>query len=87
MPQDAVPLVAALTDLFVLGLLVAARNAARVPLGGVHVRTATLELTLVIELPPGALNRPAPSLFAVRRHRSSYRLKLAFSPAYHVTTG
>jgi hypothetical protein len=78
--EQSIPLVPAVAEALVLGPLVPARDAARVALGGVHLGTAPVEPGL---LPP----RPALSLFAVRRHRSSNRSKLAFSLGYHVTTG
>jgi len=69
-----------------LWLLVTARNASRVSLGGVHVGAPSLEVSGLFGFGAVAVRRPAPRLFAVRGHRSSIRSKLAFSPAYHVST-
>jgi hypothetical protein len=85
--EHAFPLVAALAERLVLAFLVAPRNAPRVTLGGVHLGPPPLELGLFAELSVGALSRPAPWPFAVRGHRSSVRSMIAFSPAYHLTTG
>jgi hypothetical protein len=74
-----------MADVLVLGLLIAPRDAARVALGGVHVRTAASEPALR-SLLLGALFRTALHLFAVRLHRSSNGSKLAFTSAYHLTT-
>jgi hypothetical protein len=73
-------------DVLVLSRLIAPRDAARMALGRLHLGAPTLELLLYF-LGRGALPLPAPSLFAVRRHRSSVSLKLAFNPGYHLTTG
>jgi len=81
--EHAIPRDAVRSHDLPLRLLIAARNAARVALGGLHPGPATLKRVLVW-LGRGPLSRPA--LFAVRGHRSSYQSKLAFSPAYHVTT-
>jgi hypothetical protein len=85
--EHAIPLVAAVAEILVLGLLVAARDAAGVTLGGVHVGATPIEVGRVVKLSPGAVDRSAPWLFAVRVHRSSVRLMLAFSSAYHLPTG
>jgi hypothetical protein len=85
--EDAIPLVATPAEIVLLRLLIATRNAARMTLCGVHLGTPTLELSLLVELCLGAVNRPARSPFAVRSHRSSVRSKPSFSAAYHVTTG
>lgn len=86
--EHAFPLTVAVAQLLVLALLIAPRNAARVTLGGVHLGTPMLELRLLAGLSVGAVNRPAPWWFAVRGHRrSSIRSLIAFSPAYHLTTG
>jgi hypothetical protein len=69
-----------------LGLLIAARDAARMALGGVHLIPSLLEGVTVLSSCRGAVNRPAFCSLAVRSHRSSIRSKLAFSPAYHLTT-
>jgi hypothetical protein len=58
--EHAIPLVAALAERLVLGLLIAARNAARVPLRGVHLGTPHLEAQLRIGPSLGAVNRTAP---------------------------
>jgi hypothetical protein len=73
-------------DVLALGLLVAPRDAACVALGGVHVGPAAIELALPVSVLL-APRRSAPSLFAVRGHRSSFGSKLALTAAYHVTTG
>ena len=67
-----------------LGLLIAARNAARVALGGLHLGPALLKPTPVRSR-RGALPRSAWS-FAVLRHHSSRLVEAAFPSAYHVTT-
>jgi hypothetical protein len=85
--EHAFPLVVAVAELLVLALLIAPRDAARVALGGVHLGAPTLELRLFAGLSVGAVNRPAARWFAVRGHRSSIRSMIAFTPAYHVTTG
>jgi hypothetical protein len=82
--EHAVPRDAVRSHDLPLGLLIAARNAARVTLGGLHLGSAVLKWMLV-SLRRGALSRPA-RLFALPGHRSSNGSKLAFSPAYHVTT-
>ena len=87
MAEHAIPLDAMRAQDLPLGLLIAARDAARVTLVGVHLRPPMLEMVLLFGLAWGALNCPAPRLFAVRSHRSSIRSKLAFTPAYHLTTG
>jgi hypothetical protein len=73
--------------LLVLALLIAPRNAARVALGGVHLGAPALELRLLAGLSVGAVNRPASRWFAVRGHHFSIRSLIAFTPAYHLTTG
>jgi len=81
--EHSVPLSAAAAGVLLFGPLVAARDAARVALGLLHGRSpavAVVRLSVV----PGALRRPAPFVFAVRRHRSS--IALGFSPAYHLPT-
>src|SRR4029077_13062943 len=82
-PEHAVPRDAMRSHDLPLGLLVAARNAARVALRGLHLCPAAFKWVLV-GLGRGALSGPA--LFAVLGHRSSIRSKLGFSPAYHVNT-
>jgi hypothetical protein len=82
--EHAVPRDAVRSHDFPLGLLVAARNAARVALGGLHLSPAVFK-RMLLRFGRGTLSRPA--LLAIRRHRSSNGSKLAFSPAYHVTTG
>jgi hypothetical protein len=67
-------------DAFVLGLLVAARDAARVALGRLHVGSAAIEATLLGPVCLDALGRSAVRVFAVRRHRSSIRLSLRSLP-------
>jgi hypothetical protein len=85
--ENAIPLVAAPADVVPLRLLVSPRNAARMTLGGVHLGTPARELLLLVGLGSGVLSCRAGSFFAVWSHRSSSRSKLAFSAAYHVTTG
>jgi hypothetical protein len=84
--EHAIPRDAVRAQDLPLGLLIAARDAARVTLVGVHLRTPMLEVVSLLGPGRVALNRPAPRLFAVRSHRSSIRSKLAFTPAYHLTT-
>jgi hypothetical protein len=86
MAQETIPLAPAMTEILVFGLLIAARNAARVALGRLHVGPAPLERRLLILLYLGTLARPALRLFAVRRHRSSV-VERQFNRAYHLTTG
>jgi hypothetical protein len=86
MAEQSIPLLLTVADVLVLGVLVAARDAARVALRRVHLGPASVALALLNPVCAGALPRPAPCLFAVRGHRSSNRSKLSFSPAYHVTT-
>lgn len=81
--EHAVPRDAMRAHDFPLRLLIAARDAARMALGRMHIGAASLELCLFGWICLGALWRPA---FAVRRHRSSRSSKLAFSSAYHLTT-
>jgi hypothetical protein len=69
--EHAIPLVSTLTEVFVLGLLIASRDAARVALGGMHLVPPFLELPLSLCLGLSALNRSAPRVFAVRSHRFS----------------
>jgi hypothetical protein len=83
--EHAIPLVSTLTEVFVLGLLIASRDAARVALGGMHLVPPLLELPLTLGLGLSALNRSAPRMFAVRSHR--FLQSVGFSPAYHLTTG
>jgi hypothetical protein len=85
--EDAIPLVPAPAEVVLLRLLITPRNAARMTLGGVHLGTPALELSLLVRLCLGAVIRPAHSPFTVRGHRSSVRSKLPLSPAYHETTG
>jgi hypothetical protein len=85
--EHPIPLVVAVAELLVLALLVAPRNAARVTLGGVHLGAPPFELHPFAGLSVGAVSCPAPWSFAVRGHRSSVRLLLAFIRAYHLTTG
>jgi hypothetical protein len=75
-----------MADVLVLGPLIASRDAARVAFGRLHRGAAPVELALLGPICAGLAPRPALPLFAVRRHRSSKGSKLAFSPAYHVTT-
>jgi hypothetical protein len=83
--EQAIPLAPAVTEVLALRPLIAAGNAARVALGGLHLGSSLVELLLVSF--PGALRPPAPSPLAVRRHRSSSSSsKSAFSPAYHLAT-
>jgi hypothetical protein len=84
--ENPVPVPPPIADVVVLGLLIAPRDAARVALGGLHVRAAPIEPALHGSVVPGALFRTALRLFAVRGHRSSNGSKLAFSAAYHVIT-
>jgi hypothetical protein len=81
--EDAIPVDAVGSHHLSLRLLVAARDASRVALGRVHLGPPSVE---VVGLLPGAVIRAACLLLAVRRHRSSVPSKLAFTPAYHVTT-
>jgi hypothetical protein len=76
--QQALPLLPPVPDAFVFGLLVAARDAARVALGRLHVGSAAIEATLLGSV--DALGRSAVRVFAVRRHRSSIRLSLRSVP-------
>jgi hypothetical protein len=69
--EQAIPLVPVLADVLMLGHLVAARNAARVTLGRLHVGSPAIAVSLLYVLSRGSLPRPAPCLSAVRRHRSS----------------
>jgi hypothetical protein len=64
--EDPLVFVSALTEIVAFGLLVAPRDAARVALCGLHLRSPPLQLRLLISV--GALPRAAA---AVRRHRSS----------------
>jgi hypothetical protein len=82
--EQAIPFAPAVNEVLALRPLIAAGNAARVALGGLHLGPSPVELVLVSFL--GALRRPAPSPLAVRRHRSSFSSKSAFSPAYHLAT-
>lgn len=86
MTEQPLPLVPALTDVLMLGLLVPARNAARVALGGLHVGSPAVAPALLGVVSRGALSGPALRLLAVRRHRSSNSVEAAFSRGYHVTT-
>src|SRR5258705_13522215 len=67
--EEPLVLGSTVTEVLALGLLIAARNAASVALGGLHVRPAALELWLLISL--GALPRAAMRVFAIPGHRSS----------------
>jgi hypothetical protein len=81
--EQPIPLVSPVSDVLLLGGLIAPRNAARVALRRVHLGATPVESSLV---GLGALSRTALHLFAVRRHRSSRGSKHAFSDAYHLTT-
>jgi len=72
--QQALPLLPPVPDAFVFGLLVAARDAARVALGRLPVGSAAIQATLLGSVCVDALGRSAVRVFAVRRHRSSIRL-------------
>jgi hypothetical protein len=82
--EQPVPLSSAISDVLVLGLLVAPRDAARVALGRLHVLAAPVEPALRGFLSVGALFRTARLLLAVRGHRSS--IVEGDFHAYHVTT-
>jgi hypothetical protein len=69
--EQPLQLVSVIPDVLVLGLLVASRDAARVPFGRLHVRPAPVEPSLSGFLVLGALFRTALRSFAVRGHRSS----------------
>jgi hypothetical protein len=84
MSEQAIPRDAVGAHEFSLGPLVAPRDAARVTLGRLHLGPAPIESMLPF-VRRDALGRPA-HLVAVRRHRSSIRSKLTFTPAYHLTT-
>jgi hypothetical protein len=84
--EHAIPLDAVRAQDLPLGLLIAARDAARVTLAGVHLGPPLLEVISLLGSRRGALSRSASRLFAVRIHRSSIQSKLAFTPAYHLTT-
>jgi hypothetical protein len=85
--EHAVPLVTATAEVLALGLLVAARDAPGVALGGMHPPATLLQRRhahsrLVYPGIGSALRLPS-----LRGHRSSNRSKLGFSHAYHLTTG
>jgi hypothetical protein len=80
--EHAVPRDAVRSHDLPLGLLVAARDAARMALRGLHLGPAVLERVL-LRLGWGTLTCPALRLI---RHCSSKLVEAAFSPAYHVTT-
>jgi hypothetical protein len=84
-PEHAIPLDPVGPQDLPLRLLIATGHAPGVALGGVHLGPPLLEVVSLLGSRRGALNLPAPCLFAV--HRSSSRSKLAFTPAYHLTTG
>ena len=84
MAEHAIPRYAVGTHDFSLRLLIASRDAARVALGCLHLGPPLLEWVFCC-LGRCALSCPALTS-AVRRHCSSIGSKLAFSPAYHVTT-
>jgi hypothetical protein len=96
--EQPIPLVPMLADVLILGSLIASRDAARVALGRLHVCAAPVEPALIGLFCAGALSRPSIKRVAPRftaahphvtfavRHFSSSGSKLAFSPAYHVTT-
>ena len=71
MAEQALVLMPAVAQIFVLGLLIAPRNAARVALGRVHVGSALIELPLFVSFVLGALPCAALRFLAVRRHRFS----------------
>ena len=87
MAEHPIPLDPVGTQDLPLRLLVAARDAAGMPLGGVHLGPPRFQVHLRVRLSLGAVNRPASPSFAVRCHRSSNPSKLAFVLAYHLTTG
>jgi hypothetical protein len=82
--EEPLVLRSAVTEALALGLLIATRNAARVALGRLHVRSAALELRLLVSL--GTLPRALMRVFAIPGHRSSSSRSFPFSAAYHVTT-
>ena len=85
MAEQPLPLTSAMPEVLLLGRLIAARNAARVSLRGVHSGPPLLERATLAPV-RGALARPALSPFAVRRHRSSVLVEVPIRGAYHVTT-
>jgi hypothetical protein len=84
MAEQPVPFVPAIAEVVPLGLLIAARDAARVALGRLHVRPAPVEPALSGFLCLGASFRTALLFFAVG-HRSSI-VEDQLLRAYHVTT-
>lgn len=97
MAEQAVPLPAPMTEILVLGRLIAARDAPRVALGGLHLGSTPVEVALLGRC-GGWLRRPAiikrvaprfaaahPRISAVRPHRSS--LQSGFTAGYHLATG
>ena len=87
MTEQPLPLPAVLPDGLALELLVAPRDAARVALGRVHIGAATVKVALPVSVCVGGPRGPAVHLFALRGHRFSSGSKIAFTAAYHVTTG
>jgi hypothetical protein len=81
--EQPFPLVPAVAQALVLGLLIAARNAPRVTLGGLHIGPALVEPALLRFLSRSALERPALRLFAICRHRSS-TIERRVLRAYHL---
>jgi hypothetical protein len=77
--EDAFVLVTTLPQVFVFGLLIAARDAARVTLGRLHLRSAVVELPLYVVIPPGAAVRAA-SVVAVRHFPPPIGSKLRSVP-------
>jgi hypothetical protein len=73
-----------MAEVLALGSLVAARDAACVALGGLHLGPATVELLLRCRL-AGMLALPALCRPAVRPHRSSV-VEVGLNRAYHLTT-
>jgi hypothetical protein len=82
--EQPVPLSSPITNVLVLRLLIAPRDAARVALGRLHVLAAPVEPALRGSLSLGALLRTALPFVAVRGHRSS--IVEGDLHAYHVTT-
>jgi hypothetical protein len=69
--EEALPLVPSIPEVLVLWPLVAAGDAARVPLSSVHVGTSPIEGRLGVTAVLGAVSRVALSVLAIRLHRSS----------------
>jgi hypothetical protein len=85
--ENPLILLAAAADAVVFGLLVTARNAARVALGCMHPPASLLQGWDAQRGPVRARTGAALRAYSLRGHRSSVRLKLAFSSAYHLPTG